>query len=260
MGELTVENLRNLLQEQTQIIKDEFQITLKNISAREVKTRERIEKLENRCTSLERVIRRNNIIIFGLEVDEEQQLFNYTIQQLNNLLKLNINASDVNNIRKIGRKTNPPIIVEFVRYQSKLEIFGNKETLQQLKGTNIAIGNDYCQADRLKHKILRKHLKIARQKNISARIRGLELEIDGKRYKPEELESPETDSEYETDQESDLENKTESEGGPSSSGIRKQVENATTDNSQTTEKKRKKETPSPTVKAKKPRKPKRARY
>lgn len=248
MGDLNLENIKSLLTEQTRVIKDEFQAAIKKITAKEAENEKRVKNLEHRCTLLERAIRKNNIIIFGLEAGEES-LIDIIVQKINSLLKLNIDVRDINNARKIGKKARPPIVVEFVRYQTKSLIFQQKEALRQLKGTNIAISNDLCRADRIRHRILREHLKIAREKNIRARIKGFAIEIGGKTYTPEELENPDSESEDDNYSGSGLENDIEEDGGTFSSGNGKKTDSVEGGDSHTAVKrKRKKQTPSPTVK------------
>lgn len=260
MGDVTLESINNLLQEQTRILKDEFQTIIKKISIKEARNEKRIQILETRCAALERTIRRNNIIVFGLKPNQEK-IFEYTLKELNNLFNLNIGIGEVNNIRKISRKPDSPVIVEFVNYQTKLRIFRDKEALRKLKIVNIAISNDYCLEDRLKQKTLRKHLKIAREKGIPAKIRGFVIEIDGKIYKPEDLEGTDTDSENDSSQGSDLEVDVEADGEPSGSEHKRETKIVAEDRDRTTdEKKRKKESPSPTTKTKKARRLRKNRF
>lgn len=192
MGELTLANIEELLARQTIQINQNISDNLKLLQSNE----NRVKKLEQRCLYLERRLRRNNIVIFGLSIDGTD-LSNQTLLKLNSLLDLNITIRDINNIHKIGKNSTPPIVVEFVSFLQKKEIFSNTEKLRALKGTGISISNDLCEEDRRKQKILRKYLKSAKEENRQARIVGDKLEIDKELFTISDLEDSDDDTETE---------------------------------------------------------------
>lgn len=151
--------------------------------------------MESKCLFYERKLRKNNIVVFGLDNVNKSDLAEYTLEKLNKALDLNFKINDVNNVYKIGRSEKPPVVVEFISYLKKIEIFKDIEKLRTLKGKGISVSNDLCKADRENQKILRKHLKIARSQNQQVRLKGNKLEIEGVLYTVEDLEGgAETDS------------------------------------------------------------------
>lgn len=197
MGEVNLENIKILLQDQSEELKASIKDSLEAVSIQVHRNTKSIQKLENRFLLLERKIRRNNIVVFGLKVDESK-VAEDTLQKLNSLLDLQLTINDINNIYKIGKSCNAPVVVEFVSFYKKLEIFRNKAKLKALKEVKVGIANDLCKHDRDNQKILRNKLKLCREKNIPARIKGYSLEIEGKLYSPRAMVGSDTsDSESE---------------------------------------------------------------
>lgn len=194
MGELTLSNIEQLLAKQTRQINENINNNLEVLQEHNNK----IQKLEQRCLYLERKLRKNNIVIFGLKIDGDD-LVNQTITRINELFDLHVTTSDFNNIYKIGKGTDRPIVVEFVSFLKKKEIFSKPEKLRALKGTDISVSNDLCQEDRRDQKILRGHLKTAREKGQQARLVGNKLEVDKKLYAIRDLKE-DSASEYESEE------------------------------------------------------------
>lgn len=113
------------LKEQTEELKDDIQQIKSQISKEASITREKINeieinqnKLKDNILHLERTTRKNNIIIFGLEI-EEQDLVSSVINKLNELLEVNLCENDINDIYKLNKKKIAPIKVEFVSFLKK---------------------------------------------------------------------------------------------------------------------------------------------
>lgn len=159
-------------------------------------TNQEVDSLKKRCINLERRIRQNNIIVFGaISLFTSQSLASDTILLLNNLLGVTLKTDDINNVYKIGKSENPPIIVEFVSFLKKKTLFENKDKLKELKQHGISITNDQSIEDRNNFKILRKHLKNAREQNLNAKIRGQKLLVEDEIYSIEDLDQLEKRSE-----------------------------------------------------------------
>ncbi|KAG5898666.1 hypothetical protein JTB14_005425 [Gonioctena quinquepunctata] len=89
---------------QTEEIKNEFQQVI-----RETKTlTKEVETLKKRCIYLER----NNIVIFGIRSNSLGSILN----QLNALLEINLQESDVNKFYTMGKTEKSPIVIEFISY------------------------------------------------------------------------------------------------------------------------------------------------
>lgn len=180
----------NALKQQT----DELKTDIRNLEVKITKQAEftekklnQIENVQNKIINdilqLERTARKNNIVIFGLQAEDD--LLNTVLKTLNTLLKLNLCEGDINNIYKINKKKDSPIKIEFISYLKKKLIF---ERLSELKGKNIFINNDLCKEDQEENKILRGHLKEAKQKGYKVIIKNRKLIINNETYSVKQLE------------------------------------------------------------------------
>lgn len=157
-------------------------------------------KLKSLCDSvlqLERISRKNNVIVFGLQLDGSN-LISETIDKLNTLLDLQLTIKDINDIYRINKRTNSPIKIEFISYLNKKLVLSSTK---KLKGTNIYINNDLCKEDQERQKILRMHVNEAKSKGYHAYIRGGKLIVNNEAISPSKLqpqiESVDTDVETE---------------------------------------------------------------
>nr|CAI5850422.1 unnamed protein product [Callosobruchus analis] len=156
---------------------------IKTITDTIVESKERINRLETSVKLLERKLRRNNIVIFGLQIKNKDNLLLETLDELKNLLSI----GDINNIFQVDKNTDKsPIILEFISLLKKQLVF---KQVQKLKGTGVAIANDQSHEDRQLQKKLVHHVKQAKQQNLHARIRGTRLEVANRLYTIDELNS-----------------------------------------------------------------------
>lgn len=175
-------------------IKNDLQTTVDALSKKIDETVIQNVYLQKKCLYLERKLRKNNIIIFGLDPQKETLIAD-TINTLNRLLNLNISKSDINNIYIVGTSEKPPVIVEFLSFLTKTDIFKN---ITKLRGTGVSITNDLSVEDRNEQKVLYSHLKLAREQKLQARISGNKLIIDNNPYTVEQLQHLENLSETES--------------------------------------------------------------
>lgn len=238
MGDLTLENVAKLLEKQTENINRNIEDKIKIIG----KNSQTIKQLEGRCLHLERRIRKNNVILFGLSLDGTD-LAEQVLQKLNDLFETAFTIAEINNVYKIGKSKSPPVIVEFVSFLRKSEIFKKPDKLRALRGTGISIAHDLCQEDRKNMKILRQHLREVRAKGQEAKIVGTKLKIGDRFYSAAELNNP-SEVEYETIDDSE----SEEEGGKSTRAPSTQGNIAADRRVKkgASERKRKVQTPSPT--------------
>ena len=195
--------LTETLQKQTESLTKQIQSSETNVKNKIQNANIQIEKVQKNQIFLERRARRNNILFFGFKVENQSNLINDTLSKLNELFSLNIKTSDINNLHKVGKTDTAPILIEFVSYLKKTELFKNPEKLRSLKGTGYAISNDLCEEDRKEMKILQKHLKKAKEENKDAKIKGLKLEINNQLYTAEQLEQSESQSDSSDSYDSD---------------------------------------------------------
>ena len=106
------------------------------------------QSLQNRQLRFKRLHRRNNILVFGLERDENQELFPFLISFFQSKLDVTLTTFNVNNaycLKSTDNKKTTPIKMEFVNYWKNDLIF---KQCKKLKGTNIFIAEDLCLEDR----------------------------------------------------------------------------------------------------------------
>lgn len=201
------------IKEQTASLSKQIQDSEINVKNKIQDTNIQIEKVQKKQIFLERRARRNNILFFGLKVENRNNLINDTLSKLNHLFSLNIETNDINNLYKVGKTETAPILIEFVSYLKKTELFKDPQKLRNLKGTGYAISNDLCEEDRKEIKILKKHLIRAKEEKKDAKIKGLKLLINNQLYTAKELEQiesePGSSDSYETDTDTTEDDKTE---------------------------------------------------
>ncbi|CAG9766143.1 unnamed protein product [Ceutorhynchus assimilis] len=151
-----------------------------------VKLSQRCEKLENNYIKIERQNRKNNIILFGLDIDKSINLVQFIVTKFKELLDIGLKEIDINNIYVLRAKKGTPIKIEFTTYLKKSEVF---RCAYKLKDTNVYIAHDMCFEDRQEYDILRKHFKRGKETNLTCKIKNLKLEINGTLYSAEQLEN-----------------------------------------------------------------------
>lgn len=140
--------------------------------------------LEAHCKSLEKRSRKNNILVFGLQIPDGGNLLNNTVIELNNLLEVQIKDSDINNIYLLKSAKIAPIKIEFMSFLKKRLVLDNR---RKLKNTGIFLADDLSVEEREDKRYLSKHLKISRSKKYLARIKGRTLIVNGVSYTVEQL-------------------------------------------------------------------------
>lgn len=178
-------------------VKADLNTQLNSERAKIAELEEENKQLNKRLEILENRVRKNNIAVFGLQINQEgDNILETSIAQLNNLLNVGIEASDVVNIYHTRGKPKNPVIIEFVRRLKKIEIFkaikGNTEGLKRAK---VFIANDLTREEREIQRLLREKCKEAKASNKSARIVGNNLIIDGQKFTCESLLSSDNSSE-----------------------------------------------------------------
>lgn len=157
------------------------------------KLEEKYDNLKKHCDKLEKALRKNNVIIFGLENTTRETLLQYAIEQLNSLLNIELSVSDINDIFYIGKqRSNKPLMIKFASYLKKQQVIKNAYKLKQInlnRNPKISISEDLSLEERNKNKILRKHLNAAKSKDANAYIKGDRLFVNEQIFTAEELEN-----------------------------------------------------------------------
>ncbi|CAH0546780.1 unnamed protein product [Brassicogethes aeneus] len=153
---------------------------------------QKIEKLESEnnqlretVKALDRRIRKNNIVIFGIETDYKN-LKQETLALFSEKINIDIKEEDIGGIYFLGpkHKQTKPIIVEFISGIKKDLVFKNAF---KLKSSGISISQDLSAEDREINKTLVQHLKAAKKKGLKAYIRGSNLIFGEDTYTVKEL-------------------------------------------------------------------------
>ncbi|KAG5891283.1 hypothetical protein JTB14_019652 [Gonioctena quinquepunctata] len=187
---------------QTSLLKEEMKINLQEIHDKIEVNKIEITDLISRSIGLERAIRKNNLIVFGLDV-EKQNLLEVKLAKFNTALEENIVQNEIGDIYTIGDRNNqkPIVIMKFISYLRKNYLFANEKNL---KVTGIAITNDLCFEDRKDKEYLRKHWNKAREQHLKATIKRNKLIFDGEKYTVEKLKELEEQSETDIEAAEDL--------------------------------------------------------
>lgn len=167
-------------------LKQEFSNLINGYDEKIFQLEDQNKNLQNNIVQLQRRIRKNNVVIFGIN-SSETNLLEYILNLFKETLEIETYATEINDVYRIGPKDKPsqPVIVEFISYQKKLII---QKNAKKLKGKNLSITQDQCYEDRATHKILYKHLIAAKTKGIQAYIKGNKIVIGNEIYTTEDLE------------------------------------------------------------------------
>lgn len=191
-NEIILEELKKNKQELKSLIEAvEVRITLKieDLNRKINTLQSKNAENTNRIESLERKSKENNIIIFGLESKPDDITIDFIKSEIKKLVDVTITESDLNNFYPLGKTNNSPIKIEFTSFLKKAEVLKNA---RNLKGTRISIARDLTLKQRQEYNILRRHLNLARgNKEEDCYIKGNRLYVNGRIYKPEDLEDPE---------------------------------------------------------------------
>ena len=115
-----------------------------------------IEHLRRKCDDLEQYSRRNNIRIFGVNEEKQENSVAVVLDVFNQKMGLSVKESDIDRAHRTGkireRSTNGdgssgppsksvarPIIVRFTNYSVRSRVFNSKT---KLKGTKVSIRED----------------------------------------------------------------------------------------------------------------------
>lgn len=179
-GTTNKEEIKQEIKTENAKIIDKLTENTKRLSELELKQ----TNLERHVTFCDRQLRKNNIVIFGLEIPDDVELMNFTLSTLKNLLGIKVEQSDINNIYKLSGKETSPIKLELVTYIKKQQLLSN---CSKLKGSGVSIAHDLSKEDQENQKILYKNLKLARDNNLSSKISKNSLIVNGKVYSIDQL-------------------------------------------------------------------------
>lgn len=187
------DDIKRYINKEVSELKQKFE---EELNKKALEWESKYKNLQNKYEKLEKELKKNNIIIFGLDTPAIH-LEKFIIDSLNQLLDISLTLSDLNNVYTIGKQSKKkPVIVKFVSYLKKREVLRN---IKKLKGSNVSIAEELTLEERKESKILAQHLKKARSKKLNAFIKNKILFVNGQKYTAEQLaeEEEDTDSEEE---------------------------------------------------------------
>ena len=160
-----------------------------------------VEKLEkevkiqgNLFEMRERELRRNNIIIIGMDETTSDQ--RETIKEVRELVqalfrdKLRVEAEPLSAMRIDKRESNRgrrPILVKMPTFEDKLRVIKNRK---ELRGSRILLKDDLTPSQRKEEEYILRVMKEARQQGKRVVLVGTRLYIDGQLYKEQPVPGP----------------------------------------------------------------------
>lgn len=154
------------------------------------KLKERIENQEQRLNILEKQARRRNVVFFGIE-ENEGSYFDLEINVItfiNKYFSQKLNCSDIQEAKRIGRKSDRPrpIVVTLNTLGKKIKIMMEKAALKE---TPYYIKEDYPQHVLETRKMLQEQIKIERERGNNAVIKYDKIIILKNKTKPESTDN-----------------------------------------------------------------------
>lgn len=187
MFEVINRNMQAMDGKLTQVIEE-----LKKTKQENIQLRERVEKQEGKIESLEREIRKKNLVLRGVE-ENEREGSGETVDKVAQVVKaMGVGMEvqqDIDEVRRIGKPRDGvirPILLKLTTINKKWEILGQSK---KLRGTDIWVDEDYTKEVIEERKILYPQVKMARENGHRAFIKHNKLIIDGEAYKGREWET-----------------------------------------------------------------------
>lgn len=155
---------------------------------------ERISNLERKNSDLEKelhrldkTVRKNNLLLFGLEFPSDilkNRLLELALSTLNSHLELQLTANEISDIYTLGKSPKAPVKIEFVSFLTKLSVLNNAK---KLVGSKIFLDRDRTSLEREEKRILVKHLQQFKKQGKSAYIKGDQLYVNNHAYSANDL-------------------------------------------------------------------------
>ncbi|KAI8422790.1 hypothetical protein MSG28_006535 [Choristoneura fumiferana] len=169
--ENVTQNINCILEEKFKILDEKYE-----------NLKEKQDNQEKRLNFLEKQIRKNNIVFFGLEETETSysNLEKIMINFVKERFSWDLDRRDIQEIKRIGKKGDRPrpIIVTFSTFGTKINILKRSSSL---KDTVYYITEDYPQHILEKRKELQEQARIEKEKGKSVIIKYDKLIIRDKR-------------------------------------------------------------------------------
>lgn len=174
--------LHNELKQEINNIREEIFHKIQILEQENLQLKDENKNLNSRLSFLEKQQKKYNIVLYGLQENNED-LLNAVLKIFNNHLNINCQENAIRDLHRIGRekseKTPRPIVIEFLSYRLKNEILNNAK---KLKSTGIYLAKDYIQEEYQARKFLAEQLKIARKEHPESNIKNNTLVVNAQKY------------------------------------------------------------------------------
>ena len=145
-------------------------------------------ELKRRLYSVEKIIKRKNLLVYGLPEVNNENTVQIVLEVVKNKLEINLKSTEISDCFRIGKKTDKrdrQILLTLISNLKRSELLTEK---RKLKGTSIYINEDLTPEDSERRKVLINKLKEARAQNRNATLRGNRLIVDGEFYTAEDFD------------------------------------------------------------------------
>jgi hypothetical protein len=126
--------------------------------------------------------RKNNIIIFGLQERGDEsylETLDMVVKFLGDKMGVEISRENIDYLTRLGRRRGePPILIKFMTFFKKLEVWRNK---RNLTGTKIRVDEDLSMEGRKMRELI-PYLKDAKKWGHKAFLRKHALMVNGRTY------------------------------------------------------------------------------
>ncbi|CAN7941741.1 unnamed protein product [Ixodes hexagonus] len=117
---------------------EQCEASIESLKSQVVTLLDKVDDLENRS-------RRNNLIVYGINEEDNETLSSIRKAVIEDLFKskMGVNVASVERIHRLGRKAankSRPVIIKFFDYNEKMLLMKNAP---KLKGTKISVSEDY---------------------------------------------------------------------------------------------------------------------
>lgn len=204
-------------------IKEEITKAVSDLTSKIEETHKKITELEKENKTLKKSleeahkqIKKNNLIIFGLEESEDEDVYETVVKFIKEKLKVQVNKSEINHIYKFGnREKIRPTVVKFVSFHRKIDVLRNA---YNLKNSNYSVANDLTRKERELQKELIGYLREVQKQDPTAKIKQNKIATNDTYYSLDELRQLEITKPIEVDK---TVTQNQSESKPSTSNQRK---------------------------------------
>ncbi|KAI4470929.1 tubulin-specific chaperone e [Holotrichia oblita] len=185
-----------LLKEQTDTLIKQFDERINSFKKDLILANEEIQNLKNENSKLkhtviglEKTLKNNNIVIFGIPPKEKESrldLTKFVLDKFETLLNITCSSTEVADIYRVGKRSqSSAVIIKFCSIFTKDEILRN---CSKLKGTGLFVTHDLSYDERQSKKKLRQYYQAALEKSMNAKVIGNKLIIENVEYTIAELE------------------------------------------------------------------------